>query len=100
MFGISLDHLKDNANIWQEVGLKMIGEGEKNLNLYRKKFQSLCESSEGVAEVYGGLEISQRNFSLVVTLTMIAATNLDTASYFLEMGQCWIWSRMFKATRL
>ena len=38
----------------------MIGKGEKNLNLYRKKFQSLCESSEGVAEVYGGLEISQK----------------------------------------
>ena len=77
----------------------MIAEGAKTLNLDCKKFQSLNHQREW-QRFMGDWKSHKRNFSLVVTLTMIATTNLDTASYFLEMGQCWIWSRMFKATRL
>ena len=64
-------------NNWQR------GEESKPLS---QEFQSLNHQREW-QRFMGDWKSHKRNFSLGVTLTMIATANLDTSSHSLETGQ-------------
>ena len=61
-------------------------QGGKESKPLSQEFQSLNHQREW-QRFMGDWKSHKRNFSLGVTLTMIATTNLDTSSHSLETGQ-------------